>query len=78
MTRETIAITTVAFLCIAAASSPPVTFESPCEYSDNHGKHRWSVKNDPMLSPADANAIQVGRGYNAQIFFELSTEPLAI
>jgi hypothetical protein len=34
------------------------TFESPCERRDNHGKHRWSVKNDPSLPPADANAIQ--------------------
>jgi len=24
----------------------------------NHGKHRWLVKNDPSLPPADANAIQ--------------------
>src|SRR5207248_7803044 len=23
-----------------------------------HGKHRWSVKNDPTLPPAGANAIQ--------------------
>src|SRR6266550_5607893 len=50
MTRATtLIITAVAFLCIAAASSPPVTFESPCSCRDNHGKHRWAVKNDPPL-----------------------------
>src|SRR4029450_3008324 len=37
---------------------PPVTFESPCERRDAHGKHRWSVKIDPALPPTDANAIQ--------------------
>ena len=60
MTRATtLIIAAGAFLsCAAAAMSPPVTFESPCECRDNHGKHRWSVKNDPSLPPADANAIQ--------------------
>jgi hypothetical protein len=57
MTRATFTIAGVAFLC-AAASSPPVTFESPCECHDNHGQHRWSVKIDPSLPPTDANAIQ--------------------
>jgi hypothetical protein len=47
----------VAFFCVAA-TVPPVTFESPCECRDNHGKHRWSVKIDPSPPPADANAIQ--------------------
>jgi len=56
MTRTTLTIA-VAFLCIAAANLP-VTFESPCECRDNHGKHRWSVKVDPSLPPADASAIQ--------------------
>ena len=41
-----------------SAESPPVTFLSPCECRDNHGKHRWSVKNDPSLPPTDGNAIQ--------------------
>jgi hypothetical protein len=36
----------------------PVTFESPCECRDNHGEHRWAVKNDPSNPPADASAIQ--------------------
>jgi hypothetical protein len=58
MTRETFTIAAVAFLCIAAANSPPVTFESPCECHDNHGEHRWAVKNDTSLPPADASAIQ--------------------
>ena len=49
----------IAFLCsTAAATSPPVTFESPCECRDNHGKARWSVKNDPSPPPTDASAIQ--------------------
>jgi hypothetical protein len=59
MTRETFRIAAIAFLSIgAAASSPPVTFESPCECRDGHSKHRWSVKIDPSLPPTDANAIQ--------------------
>jgi hypothetical protein len=49
----------VAFLCsTAAATPPPVTFDSPCECHDNHGEHRWSVKNDPSTPPVDASAIQ--------------------
>ena len=51
MTRATLTIAAVAFLCIAAADSPPVTFVSPRDCRDNHGKHRWSVKIDP--SPGD-------------------------
>ena len=48
----------VAFLCIAAANSPPVTFESPCECRDAHGKAQLAVKSDPSLPPTDASAIQ--------------------
>jgi hypothetical protein len=59
MTRAGIIIAAVAFLCGAeAATSPPVTFESPCECHDNHGEHRWAVKNDPSTPPVDASAIQ--------------------
>jgi hypothetical protein len=58
MRATTFAIAAVAFLCIAAANSPPVTFESPCSCHENHGQHRWSVKIDPALPPTDANAIQ--------------------
>ena len=50
-------IAAIAFLSsAAAATSPPVTFESPCECLDNHGKHRWAEKNDPALPPTDASA----------------------
>jgi hypothetical protein len=47
-----------AALCSTAAAHPPVTFESPCECRDNHGEHRWAVKNDPSTPPTDASAIQ--------------------
>src|SRR5438046_6208620 len=59
MTRATFTIVAVAFLSsAAAATSPPVTFESPCECRDNKGEHRWAVKNDPSTPPVDASAIQ--------------------
>src|SRR5438034_4237623 len=54
----TFTIAAVALSSAAAATSLPVTFESPCSCRDNHGKHRWSVKIDPSPPPADANAIQ--------------------
>ena len=56
MTRATYMIAATAVVCIAAA--PPVTFESPCECRDNHGKARLAVKEDPSTPPADASAIQ--------------------
>jgi hypothetical protein len=58
MTRATFTIAAIAFLCSAASPQPPVTFESPCECRDNHGEHRWAVKNDPSTPPMDASAIQ--------------------
>ena len=59
MTRTTtFTIVVIAFLCRTAAAAPLVTFESPCECLDNHGKHRWAEKNDSALPPADASAIQ--------------------
>jgi hypothetical protein len=58
MTRATFAIAAIAFICSPAAAAPLVTFESPCECQDNHGKHRWAEKNDPALPPTDASAIQ--------------------
>jgi hypothetical protein len=60
MTRTTaLIIAVIASLCrTAAATSPPVTFESPCECRDVHGKARLAVKNDPSTPPADASAIQ--------------------
>jgi hypothetical protein len=60
MTRaRTFTIAIIASLYgVAAATTPPVTFESPCECRDNHGKGRWSVKNDSSYPPTDATAIQ--------------------
>src|SRR5438876_11593515 len=59
MTRSTFTIAAIAFVCSTAAStSRPVTFESPCECHDNHGEHRWAVKNDHATPPVDASAIQ--------------------
>jgi hypothetical protein len=57
MTRATFTIA-VAFLCSTAAAAPLITYESPCECRDSHGKHRWSEKNDSELPPTDASAIQ--------------------
>jgi hypothetical protein len=59
MTRATFTIA-IAFLCSASVpTSSPVTFESPCSCRDNHGEHRWAVKNDPSTPPADASAQAV-------------------
>jgi hypothetical protein len=59
MATEQLTIAAFWFFCSTAwATSPPVTFESPCDCRDNHGEHRWSVKNDPSLPPTDASAIQ--------------------
>jgi hypothetical protein len=59
MRATTLIIAAIAFLCSTAATTgPPVTFESPCECRDNHGKHRWAEKNDPAPPPTDASAIQ--------------------
>src|SRR5438093_11269708 len=59
MTRaRAVTIAAIAFLSSAAASQPPVTFESPCECRDNHGEHRWAAKNDPSTPPAEASAIK--------------------
>ena len=57
MTRATLTFA-VALLCNTAAAAPLVSYESPCECRDNHGKHRWAAKNDPALPPSDASAIQ--------------------
>jgi hypothetical protein len=54
LTRFTVAA--IAPICIAAA--PLVTYQSPCECQDNHGKQRWAEKNDLALPPSDASAIQ--------------------
>jgi hypothetical protein len=56
MTRA--AIVGIVSLFSAVALSQTVTFDSPCECHDNHGEHRWSVKNDPETPPTDASAIK--------------------
>jgi hypothetical protein len=48
----------VACLCSTAAAAPLVTYQSPCECLDNHGKQRWAEKNDSAQPPTDASAIQ--------------------
>src|SRR5436305_544542 len=59
MTRATFTIAAIAFVWSTEAAAPPVTFESPCECRDNHGKARLAVKNDLSPPPTDASAIQV-------------------
>jgi len=59
MTRATLPIAAIAFVCsTVAAVQQEVTCESPCECSSAHGKGRWAVKNDPSTAPTDASAIQ--------------------
>jgi hypothetical protein len=57
MTRATFTVA-VAVLCSTAAAATLVTYDSPCECRESHGKHRWAEKNDPALPPSDASAIQ--------------------
>jgi hypothetical protein len=54
----TLTMAAVGFLCSTVVAATLVTYESPCECRDNHGKHRWAEKNDPALPPSDASAIQ--------------------
>ena len=49
MIRTTFMIAAVAFLSSAAAATPPVTVDSPCECHDAHGKARMAVKNGRQL-----------------------------
>src|SRR5689334_23077330 len=58
MTRATLTAVIALLYCTAAATPPPVTFESPCSCYGEHAKGRLSAKNDPALPPADASAIQ--------------------
>jgi hypothetical protein len=58
MTRQAFTIAAIAFVCGTASAAPLVTYESPCECRDAHGKGRWSVKNDPSTPPTDASAIK--------------------
>jgi hypothetical protein len=56
---RTLTAAAIALLCSTAAAAPLVTYQSPCECLDNHGKQRWAEKNDPAPPPSDASAIQV-------------------
>jgi hypothetical protein len=58
MTRQAFTITAIAFICGTAAAAPLVTYESPCECRDYHGKGRLTEKNEAALPPTDPNAIQ--------------------
>ena len=59
MAPATFTIAAIAFISSAAAAiTPPVTFDSPCECRDAHGKARLTVKNDPSKPPARASTIQ--------------------
>jgi hypothetical protein len=58
MKRQAFTIAAVAFVCGTAAAAPLVTYESPCECRDYHGKDRLTEKNDTALPPTDPNAIQ--------------------
>jgi hypothetical protein len=57
MKRATYVIVAIVLVWSEAAAAPLVTYESPCECRDNHGKGRWAVKNDSSTPPADASAI---------------------
>jgi hypothetical protein len=57
MTRRTALIIAALFYSNAAAA-PLVTFESPCDCLDNHGRQRWAEKNDPAQPPVDVSTIQ--------------------
>src|SRR4029077_19853258 len=58
MTRATFTIAAIAFVCSTAAAAPLVTYESPCEFGDSHGKGRLTQKNNAPLHPTDQNVIQ--------------------
>jgi hypothetical protein len=58
MTRQTLTIAAIAFVCGTAAAVPIVTYESPCECRDYHGKGRLTEKNDAALPPSDPNTTQ--------------------
>jgi hypothetical protein len=47
-----------AVFCSTAVAAPLVTYVSPCECLENHGKQRWAEKNDSAVPPSDASAIQ--------------------
>jgi hypothetical protein len=45
MRAGTFAFAAIVLVCSTAAAAPLVTYESPCECRDNHGKHRGAEKN---------------------------------
>jgi hypothetical protein len=58
----------VAFLCgAAAARSPPVTFESPCECRDAHGKGRFEVQRLVTFHSYDAR-VPAKTGFHDSAF----------
>jgi hypothetical protein len=62
MTRaRTFTNAAIAFLCsAAAATSPLVTFEPPCECREVHGEARLAIKNDPSkFACAAINAVSI-------------------
>jgi hypothetical protein len=60
MTGATFRVASIVLVFGTAGAAPqlPVAFESACECRDNHGKHRWTLKNDPALPPTVVSAIQ--------------------
>ena len=58
MRAGTFAFAAIVLVCSTTAAAPLVTFEWPCECRDNHGKHRWSEKNDRTLPPTDTSAVR--------------------
>ena len=54
----TFIVIAIASVCTTVRGAPLVTYQSPCECQDNHGKQRWAEKNDPALPPSDASAVQ--------------------
>ena len=58
MRRATTLIIAAIASSTAAATSLPVTFESPCECRDNHGKNRWVAKIDLTPVPPDVDLTQ--------------------
>ena len=45
-----------------ATAAPLVTYQSPCECQDNHGKHRWAEKNDPPILSVKLEQVTLAHG----------------
>jgi hypothetical protein len=75
MQAGTFAFAAIVLVCGTAMAAPLLTYESPCECRDNHGKHRWAEKNDAALPPVGASAIQAVT--SSDVFnWQGPTEPL--